>query len=70
MNTDAMVEAPIEERGCAGGDRVDPSASTGRDGRETANGRLASGMDDRNRSGADHGGVSMPDCSARSDGST
>ena len=43
MNTDAMVEAPIEDR---------------------------SGMNDRNRSGTDHGGVSMRDCSTRSPGSS
>ena len=70
MNTDAMVEAPIEEKMCTGGDRVNTSASTGRAGGVTANGGSASGMDDRNRSGADHGGVSMPDCPHRPNGST
>ena len=66
MNTDAMVEAPLEDT--AAHARAAGSVNGSSGGDTAADDK--SDINDRDRHGADHGGVSMPDCSARPIGST
>ena len=63
MNTDAMVEAPVEGR-AAGRGTPDPMRQDGYvtpAGEKTVAESQALGIDDRRRNGTDHGGVSMPE---------
>ena len=65
MNTEAMVQAPVEEKSAAA--TPDPSATICENVhvcskvKRSADLNNLSGMDDRHRNGTNHGGVSMPD---------
>ena len=69
MNTDAMVDAPMQD---SDRHRAFPPVLKGevcKGGDNEGDNNTTSGMDDRNRNGIDHGGVSMPDCPPGATGS-
>ena len=70
MNTDAMVEAPMQENGNRRACPSTPAGEVCKGGDNTADASTTSGMNDRNRNGTDHGGVLMPDCLPGATGSS
>ena len=65
MNTEAMVQAPMEEQSAAATPITRSTKHEDDDvcskGNRSADMKILSGMDDRHRNGTNHGGVSMPD---------